>query len=78
MKCGYFEKVCVKKEKQLWTSHRCFPGCVLEVVCLIRRWKYEKVAHIRKILDKCRIYCLAKFRFASIGRTAKLGCPTRI
>jgi hypothetical protein len=44
-------KMGVKKEKQLWTSHRCFPGCVLEVVCLIRRSKYEMVALIRKILD---------------------------
>jgi hypothetical protein len=41
----------VKKEKQLWTSHRCFPGCVLEVVCLVRRTENEKVAQIRNILD---------------------------
>ena len=43
-------KVGIKKEKQLWTSHRCFPGCVLEVVCLVRRRKNRKVARIRKIL----------------------------
>jgi hypothetical protein len=43
-------KMGVKKEKQLWTSHRCFPGCVLEVVCLVRRWKYEKVAQVKNIL----------------------------
>jgi hypothetical protein len=41
----------IKKEKQLWTSHRCFPGCVLEVVCLVRRTKIEMVALLRKILD---------------------------
>jgi hypothetical protein len=46
----------VKKEKQLWTSHRCFPGCVLEVVCLVRRWKYEKVAQVRKILGDEQIF----------------------
>jgi hypothetical protein len=46
----------IKKEKQLWTSHRCFPGCVLEVVCIIRRWKNEMVAHIRKILDKSSFF----------------------
>jgi hypothetical protein len=43
-------EVRIKKEKQLWTSHRCFPGCVLEVVCLIRRTKIEMVAFLRKIL----------------------------
>jgi hypothetical protein len=48
----------VKKEKQLWTSHRCFPGCVLEVVCLVRRTKYEMVAPIRKILDFSVFFCL--------------------
>jgi hypothetical protein len=32
-----FQKVRVKKEKQPWQSQRCFPGCVLEVVCLVRR-----------------------------------------
>jgi hypothetical protein len=42
----------VKKEKQPWQSQRCFPGCVLEVVCLIRRRKDEKVAQIRKILGE--------------------------
>jgi hypothetical protein len=41
----------LKKEKQPWQSQRCFPGCVLEVVCLIRRLKYGKVAQVRKILD---------------------------
>jgi len=41
----------VKKEKQPWQSQRCFPGCVLEVVCKVRRWKYGKVAQVRKILD---------------------------
>jgi hypothetical protein len=46
------QKVGIKKEKQLWTSHRCFPGCVLEVVCLFRRWKNDLVAQIRKILGK--------------------------
>jgi hypothetical protein len=40
----------LKKEKQPWQSQRCFPGCVLEVVCLVRRPKYGKVAQIRKIL----------------------------
>ena len=48
-----------KKEKQPWQSQRCFPGCVLEVVCLVRRRKYEKVAQIRKILDKQRIFYFA-------------------
>jgi hypothetical protein len=38
----------IKKEKQLWTSHRCFPGCVLEVVCLVRRTKIEMVATSKK------------------------------
>jgi hypothetical protein len=51
---GFPRKVSAKKEKQLWTSHRCFPGCVLEVVCLIRRWRIEKVAQVRKILEKIR------------------------
>jgi hypothetical protein len=37
-----------KKEKQLWLSLRCFPGCVLEVVCIVRRHKNEKVAFARK------------------------------
>jgi hypothetical protein len=41
----------LKKEKQPWQSQRCFPGCVLEVVCLIRRLKNGKVAQVRKILD---------------------------
>jgi len=46
----------IKKEKQLWTSHRCFPGCVLEVVCLVRRRKNGKVAHVRKILEVIRYF----------------------
>jgi hypothetical protein len=41
-----------KIEKQPWQSQRCFPGCVLEVVYLIRRLEYEKVAQVRRILDK--------------------------
>src|ERR1700688_2565426 len=46
----------VKKEKQPWQSQRCFPGCVLEVVCLVRRRENEMVAQVRKILDKQRIF----------------------
>jgi hypothetical protein len=45
-------KECVKKEKQPWQSQRCFPGCVLEVVCIVRRSRHRKVAQIRKILDE--------------------------
>jgi hypothetical protein len=45
-----------KKEKQPWQSQRCFPGCVLEVVCLIRRREYEKVAQVKKILGEVSIF----------------------
>jgi hypothetical protein len=46
----------LKKEKQPWQSQRCFPGCVLEVVCLVRRREYEKVAQVRKILGGAPIF----------------------
>jgi hypothetical protein len=58
-------KMGAKKEKQPWQSQRCFPGCVLEVVCLIRRWENEKVAQVRKILD----YLLKLYEFRNIGET---------
>jgi hypothetical protein len=63
----------LKKEKQPWQSQRCFPGCVLEVVCLIRRREYKKVAQVRKILGECRF-----FLFRVITRDMAVGIQTLV
>jgi hypothetical protein len=49
---GNASKRGLKKEKQPWQSQRCFPGCVLEVVCIVRRRENGKVAQVRKILGE--------------------------
>jgi hypothetical protein len=49
---GVLRKNRRKKREAALANQRCFPGCVLEVVCLIRRWEYEKVAQFREILDE--------------------------